>query len=240
MPAVGKPMNFVLEEVRFRELHGNLTYHHCCMKKLMIAIVLDESPSWSWMIFSTSLPTGCTLEWLAFFWETSRSTSESFYATTSTSPEVSGTRVVEAYSMAFWSQSYDFSAMESITSPSSSESATMSVARTNSSSISLELTYPPSAVAMYARRLGQSFMTCPMALQRWHTMLEEQLVEAPGESSFFYNGACNLATIPFAVRKSSYYCKYSTSFLKKRGQISTWIAHTAPAAILSIRWRHFC
>ena len=48
---------------------------------------------------------------------------------------------------------------------------------------------------MKARRLGQSFMTCPMPLHRWQMILalgEEELVEAPGVASFFSYGGCTL------------------------------------------------
>jgi hypothetical protein len=38
-------------------------------------------------------------------------------------------------------------------------------------------------VAMNARRLGQSFVTCPMHLQWWHTMLVERLDEVPVETT---------------------------------------------------------
>ena len=49
-----------------------------------------------------------------------------------------------------------------------------------------QLTYP-SSVAMKARRLGHSFMTCPMPLHRWQMILEldeEELGEAPGVAPF--------------------------------------------------------
>jgi hypothetical protein len=49
-----------------------------------------------------------------------------------------------------------------------SESTKWLVARAKSSSTSLALTYPPSLVAMNAQQLGQSFMMCPIPLQRWH------------------------------------------------------------------------
>ncbi|KAK8459580.1 hypothetical protein SEVIR_2G166750v4 [Setaria viridis] len=70
-------------------------------------------------------------------------------------------------------------------------STTMLVARTNSSSTSLALTYPvPSTVAMEARRFGQSFMTYPMPLQRWHTILLELFDDAPGAIAFFCGWDC--------------------------------------------------
>jgi hypothetical protein len=64
-------------------------------------------------------------------------------------------------------------------SPSQFESATWLATGTKSSSTLLALTYPPSSLAMNAQRLGQSFMTYPMPLQRWYAMLVERLDEAP-------------------------------------------------------------
>jgi len=73
----------------------------------------------------------------------------------------------------------------------SSESIVMLAARAKSSSTSLALTYPsPSGAAMKARRLGQSFITCPMPLQRWQTMLVVLLEETPGATLFCGSWGC--------------------------------------------------
>jgi hypothetical protein len=73
-----------------------------------MTVVLDESPSWSWIILRAMSPVDWMLDLLAFRVGISSPAWESYCAAASTSPEASGTRVVEAYWMASWLQSYDF------------------------------------------------------------------------------------------------------------------------------------
>jgi hypothetical protein len=79
----------------------------------LMSAILDRSLSCSWMVFMpTSLMLGFTIDWPGFFYgEIARiiiSDRESCCAATKTSAEGSGTHVVEVYSIASWSQSYDF------------------------------------------------------------------------------------------------------------------------------------
>jgi hypothetical protein len=62
----------------------------------MIA-VLDESPSWSWIVLRATSSVDWMLDLLAFLEGISSPDWESCYAAASTSPEASGTQVVEAY-----------------------------------------------------------------------------------------------------------------------------------------------
>jgi hypothetical protein len=62
----------------------------------MIA-VLDESPSWSWIVLRATSSVDWMLDLLAFLEGISSPDWESCCAAASTSPEASGTRVVEAY-----------------------------------------------------------------------------------------------------------------------------------------------
>jgi hypothetical protein len=64
--------------------------------------VLDESPSWSWIILRATSPVDWMLDWLAFLVGISSLAWESHCMVMSTSPEASGTRVDEAYWMASW------------------------------------------------------------------------------------------------------------------------------------------
>ena len=73
-----------------------------------ITAVLLELPSWSWTVFVLTSLVGLIFVWPDLWLGISISDWESCWTATSTSPEVFGTRVVEAYSMASWSQSYDF------------------------------------------------------------------------------------------------------------------------------------
>jgi hypothetical protein len=76
--------------------------------RVPIRAVLDESPSYSWIALSTTSPVVRTLDWFAFFVGISSPDWESYCTAVSTSDEESGTCVVDAYSMASRSQSYDF------------------------------------------------------------------------------------------------------------------------------------
>jgi hypothetical protein len=78
-------------------------------KPTPIKAVLDGSPSCSWIVLMlTSLGLGLTLNWLGSWLEISISVLVSFSAAVSTSADGSGTREVVAYSIASWSESYDF------------------------------------------------------------------------------------------------------------------------------------
>jgi hypothetical protein len=59
--------------------------------------VLDESPSWSWIDLRAMSSVDWMLDLLAFLEGISSLDWESYCAAASTSPEASGTRVVEAY-----------------------------------------------------------------------------------------------------------------------------------------------
>jgi hypothetical protein len=69
-------------------------------KPAPMTAVLDESPSWSWIILRATSPVDWMLDLLALLVGISSPAWESLCAAASTSPEVSGTRVVEACWMA--------------------------------------------------------------------------------------------------------------------------------------------
>jgi hypothetical protein len=77
-------------------------------KPAPMTAVLDESPSWSWIDLRATSLVDWMLDLLAFLEGISSPAWESCYAAASTSPEASGARIVEAYWIAFWLQSYDF------------------------------------------------------------------------------------------------------------------------------------
>jgi hypothetical protein len=63
----------------------------------------------------------------------------------------------------------------------------------------LQHTYPlPFGAIMKARALGQSFITCPMPLQRWNTMLVDLLKKllATGTVSWFVGPAHQTHCVP--------------------------------------------
>jgi hypothetical protein len=71
----------------------------------LMSVVLDESPSCSWMVFTpTSLVLGFTVNWPSFFYRGTAGITifdrESCCAVVKTSDKGSGTHVVEAYSIA--------------------------------------------------------------------------------------------------------------------------------------------
>jgi hypothetical protein len=65
-------------------------------KPAPMTAVLDRSPSWSWIVLRATSPVDWILDLLAFLVGISSLAWESYCAAASTSPEVSGTRVVEA------------------------------------------------------------------------------------------------------------------------------------------------
>jgi hypothetical protein len=77
-------------------------------KPAPMTTVLDGSPSWSWIVLRATSPVDWMLDLLAFLVGISSPALESCCVAASTSPEASSTRVVEAYWMASWLQSYDF------------------------------------------------------------------------------------------------------------------------------------
>jgi hypothetical protein len=77
-------------------------------KPAPMTAVLDESPSWTWIVLRATSPVDWMLDLLAFLVGISSLAWESYCAAASTSPEASSTRVVEAYWMASWLQSYNF------------------------------------------------------------------------------------------------------------------------------------
>jgi hypothetical protein len=90
-----------------RKLTSVLSY--LSLKPPPVRAVLDESPSCSWMaLMPTSLGLGLTLDWLGLWLDIYISESVSFYAAAKTSTEGSSTHEVAAYSIASWSQSYNF------------------------------------------------------------------------------------------------------------------------------------
>jgi hypothetical protein len=66
-------------------------------KPALMTTVLDESPSWSWIELRATSLVDWMLDLLAFLKGISSPVWESCCAAASTSPEASGTRVVEAY-----------------------------------------------------------------------------------------------------------------------------------------------
>jgi hypothetical protein len=77
-------------------------------KPAPIMAVLDESPSWSWIVLRATSLVDWMLNLLAFLIGISSLAWESCCAAASTSLEASGTRAVEAYWITSWLQSYDF------------------------------------------------------------------------------------------------------------------------------------
>jgi hypothetical protein len=75
-----------------------------------MSAALDESLSCNWMVITpTSLMLGFTIDWPSFFYGgtigITISNWESYCVAANTSNEGSGMRVIEAYSIASWSQS---------------------------------------------------------------------------------------------------------------------------------------
>jgi hypothetical protein len=66
-------------------------------KPAPITAVLNESPSWSWIVLRAMSLVDWMLDLLAFLVGISSPAWESCCEATSTSPEASGTRAVEAY-----------------------------------------------------------------------------------------------------------------------------------------------
>jgi hypothetical protein len=66
-------------------------------KPAPMTAVLDESPSWSWIVLKATSSVNWMLNLLAFLEGISSPDWESYCAAASTSPKASGTRVVEAY-----------------------------------------------------------------------------------------------------------------------------------------------
>jgi hypothetical protein len=77
-------------------------------KPALMTAVLDESPSWSWIDLRATSPVDWMLDLLAFLVGISSPAWERCCAAASIFPEASGTRIVEAYWIASWLQSYDF------------------------------------------------------------------------------------------------------------------------------------
>jgi hypothetical protein len=77
-------------------------------KPALMTAVLDESPFWSWIDLRATSPVDWMLDLLDFLEGISSLIWGSYCAATSTSPEASGTHIVEAYWIASWFQSYDF------------------------------------------------------------------------------------------------------------------------------------
>jgi hypothetical protein len=106
-PGISTGFHTNMSQLALRKLTSALSY--LSPKPPPIKAVLDGSPSCSWMaLMPMSLGLGLTLGWLGHWLEISISELVSFCAAASTSTDESGMRDGVAYSIASWSQSYNF------------------------------------------------------------------------------------------------------------------------------------
>jgi hypothetical protein len=104
-PGISASFHMNMSRLARRKLTSMISYFS--PNPAPMTAVLDESPSWNWIVLRATSPVDWMLDWLAFLVGISSLAWESC-AAASTSPKASGTRVVEAYWMASWLQSYDF------------------------------------------------------------------------------------------------------------------------------------
>jgi hypothetical protein len=91
-----------MSRLALKKLMSALSY--LLLKPSPIKVVLDGSPSCSWMaLMPTSLGLGLTLDWLGHWLEISIYESVSFCAASSTSADGSGMGDFVVYSIASWS-----------------------------------------------------------------------------------------------------------------------------------------
>jgi hypothetical protein len=106
-PGISAGFHANISLLALRKLTGMLSY--LSSSPSLIRAVLDGSPSYSWMNFMPmSLVLSFTVDWLDFLVRITISDWESCCVATKTLAEGSAMSVVEAYSIASWSQSYDF------------------------------------------------------------------------------------------------------------------------------------
>ena len=105
-PGISAGFQANTSRLALRKLTSALSY--LSVSPVLIKAVFYGSPSCSWIVLTSTLSGGFGAEEFAFFVGISIPDAESCLAAASTSPEVSGRRLVEVYVMASFSHSNDF------------------------------------------------------------------------------------------------------------------------------------